>query len=143
MDEGNKDINGGEDEDLVMWLTNQETGAGETMFTRIHEAFNGLVELYVKPEHHKEAINWARLAISEIAKEVSDRSMSEIFTDVADANNQLATNPDWKPRTLSQRVEHLNPLESPQHARRRPPVAITYATVNTEKVTKKKKDTRA
>jgi hypothetical protein len=113
------------------------------MFTRIHEAFNGLVKLYVKPEHHKEAIDWVRLATSEIAKKLSDQSMSEIFFNVVDANNQLATNPDWKPHTLSQQVEHLNPSESPQQARRRPPVAITYATVNTEKVIEKKKDTRA
>ena len=141
-DKDQEDINAGEDEDLAMYLTNRETGAGELMFTRIHEAFNGLVELYVKPEHHKEAIDWARLATSEIAKELSDRSMREIFIDVEDANNQLATNPDWKPHTLSQRVEHLNPSELPLRARRRPPVAITYATSNAEKADEKKKDTR-
>ena len=142
MEKDQEDIHAGEDEDLAMYLMNRETGAGETMFTRIHEAFNGLVELYVKPEHHKEAIDWARLATSEIAKELSDRSMSEIFIDVEDANNQLATNPDWKPHTLSQRVEHLNPSELPLRARRRPPVAITYATSNAEKVKEIKKDTK-
>ena len=37
--------------------------------------------------------------------------MSEIFIDVKDANNQLATNPDRKLHTLSQRVEFPQPLK--------------------------------
>jgi hypothetical protein len=137
------DINNGDEDTLADWLFQRETGAGERMFTRIYEARNGLVELYVKPQHHKEAIDWARLATSEIAKELSDRSMKEIFVDVEDATNQLATQPDWKPHTLSQRVEHLKPSESPQQTRRRQPVAISYATTNTEKkVTEKKKNAK-
>jgi hypothetical protein len=102
-----------------------------------------VVKLYVEPKHHKEAIVWARLATSEIAKELSVRITNTIFIDVADANSQLATNPDWKLHTLSQRVEHLKPSESPQKARRRPPVATTWAMVNNEKLIKKKNDTRA
>jgi hypothetical protein len=115
-----------------------KTGAGEAMFTRIHEASNGLVELYVTPDNHKEAVDWARLATSEIVKELSDQSMKEVFIDPEDAYNQLALNPDWKPHTLAQRVEHLTPSGSPHQARRRTPVAITYAAANSEKPPAKK-----
>ena len=137
------DINSGEDKDLASWLVNTKTGSGEPMFTRIHEARNGLVELYMTPSNHKEVIDWARLATSEIAKELSDTSIYEVFIDVQDANNQLATNPDWTPHTLAKRVEHLTPSELPQQTRRRAPVAITYATANSEKPPAKKKTEQA
>jgi hypothetical protein len=133
MEEGESNINEGSGEDLASWLVNMKTGAGKAMFARIHEASNGLVELYVTPDNHKEAIDWARLATSEIAKELSDQSMEEVFIDPEDAYNQLALNPDWKPHTLAQRVEHLTPSKSPHQARRRTPVAITYAAANAEK----------
>ena len=138
MEEGESNINEESGEDLASWLVKMKTGAGEAMFTRIHEASNGLVELYVTPDNHKEAIDWARLATSEIAKELSDQSMKEVFIEPEDAYNQLALNPDWKPHTLAQRVEHLTPSESPHQARRRTPVAITYATANSEKPPAKK-----
>jgi hypothetical protein len=142
MDEDDGNIDDGEHDTLATWLIARKTGAGKTMFTRIHEACNGLVELYVKPENHKEVIDWARLATSEIMKELSDKSANEIFIDVEDANNQFAKNPDWKPHTLSQRVEHLTPSETPYQARRRPPVAITYGTANSEKEIEQKQPSR-
>jgi hypothetical protein len=116
-EEGNK--NGGDNEDLASWLVNITTGLGKPMFTRIHEAQNGLVELYMTPANHKEAIDWAGLATSEIAKELSDKSMEEVFIDVQDTNNKLTRNPDWTPHTLAKRVKHLTPSESPQQTRRR------------------------
>ena len=143
MDEDDDNIDDGEHDTLATWLIARKTGAGETMFTRIHEACNGLVELYVKPENHKEVIDWARLATSEIMKELSDKSINEIFIDVEDANNQFATNPEWKPHTLSQRVEHLTPSETPYQARRRSPVAITYGTANSEKEIEQKQPSKA
>jgi hypothetical protein len=45
MDKHDGNINNGEHDTLATWLIARKTGAGETTFTRIHEASNGLVEL--------------------------------------------------------------------------------------------------
>jgi hypothetical protein len=117
MDEEDGYINDGDEDKLATWLIARKTGAGETIFTRIHEACNGLVELYVKPENHQKVIDWARLATSEIMKELLDKSIHEIFIDVEDANNQFATNPNCKPHIPLQRVKHLTPSETLHQAR--------------------------
>jgi hypothetical protein len=94
---------------LSDWLSRRPTCNGTAMFHRIYQAQNGTVELYVTSGHHKEAIDWARLSTSEIAKELSDHSMPEVFIDPKDAFDKLAVQPDWKPHTLGKRIEHLNP----------------------------------
>ena len=129
-----EDINEDEDKvNLATWIMRREASNGEYMFTRIHEAVHGLVELYTTPGNHKEAIDWARLAMSEIAKELNDKSMEATFISVAEAENALATQPDWTPHTLAKRIENLAPSDKHYQPKRRPPVAISYATANSEK----------
>ena len=121
-----------EQENVATWIMQRESSNGEYMFTRIHEAVHGLVELYTTKENYKEAIDWARLATSEIAKELNDKSMEATFINVEDAENALATQPDWTPHTLAKRIENLEPSAKTYQPRRRQPVAITYATTNSE-----------
>ena len=99
-----------EEKDMIAtWILKLQASNGDYMFTRIHEAVYGLVELYTTPTNHKEAIDWARLATSEIAKELNDESMAATFLDIEEAENALATNPDWTPHTLAKRIENLAP----------------------------------
>ena len=132
----------GEEEDndiIATWILKLQASNGDYMFTRIHEAVYGLVELYTTPTNHKEAIDWARLATSEIAKELNDESMAATFLDIEEAENALATNPDWTPHTLAKRIENLAPSATTYQPRRRQPVAISYATSNTEQEEVEKK----
>jgi hypothetical protein len=100
------------------------------MFTRVYQAINGTVELYTTATNHKEAIDWARLSTSEIAKELNDKSMEEIFTNSKDAYDKLAVQPDWKPHTLAQRIENLITPEKPIFHSRRKQVVMSYELEN-------------
>jgi hypothetical protein len=85
------------------------------MFSRVYQAQNGSVELYSLTKNHKGAIDWARLSTSEIAKEVSDKSMKEIFLDHQDALDKMAVQPDWKPYTLAKQIEQLATPETAKY----------------------------
>jgi hypothetical protein len=54
-----------------------------------------------------EAIDWARLSTSKIAKELNVESMKAVVMNVKDAMDKMAVQPDWKPHTLGNRIEQL------------------------------------
>jgi hypothetical protein len=53
---------------LANWLHKRTTTYGQKMFSRVYQPKNGTIELYTPIANHKEAINWARLSTSDIAK---------------------------------------------------------------------------
>ena len=112
------------------------------MFTRVYQACNGTVELYVQTVHHKEAMDWARLSTSEIAKELNDKSMEEVFLKPQDAYDKLAVQPDWKPHTLGKRIEHLVTPEGTKKTNytRKQMVTLSYDKENTQDQTTKGKE---
>jgi hypothetical protein len=105
IDATEEDVEG--NQTLATWLHARHTSYGQKMFTRIYHPNNGTIELYLPATNHKEAIDWARLSTSEIAKELNDKSMEEIFTNPKDAYDKMAVQPDWKPHTLAKRIEQL------------------------------------
>jgi hypothetical protein len=110
------------------------------MFTRVYQAENGTVEMYVESGQHKEAMDWARLSTSEIAKELNDTSMEEVFVNPKDAYDKYAIQPEWKPHTLGKRIEQYNPPEITQKKYvRKQPVALSYGIENTKDEPKKTK----
>jgi hypothetical protein len=94
-----------EKQNVSRWLEERLTSQGKKMFTRVYQAKSGTVEMYVESVHHKEAMDWARLSTSEIAKELNDKSMKEVFVNPQDAYNKLAVQPKGKPHTLGKRIE--------------------------------------
>jgi hypothetical protein len=92
---------------VAKWINVRPTSYGKKMFTRVYQACNGTVELYVETVHHKEAMDWACLSTSEIAKELNDKSMEEVFVNPPDAYDKLGVQPDWKPHTLGKCIKHL------------------------------------
>ena len=77
------------------------TSYNKRMFTRVYHAVEGVVELHVNKGNIKETTEWARLATSEIAMQLSDDRMEEVFLDPKAAFDTIATNPEWKPHSLS------------------------------------------
>ena len=122
---------------LEEWLHQRQTSNGQKMFSRIYQAKHGTIELYTPTMNHKEALDWARLSTSEIAKELNDKSMVEIFVNPEDAIEKLALQPDWKPHTLAKRIEHLVTSETVKYQGRRKQVAMNYAPENTQVETRK------
>jgi hypothetical protein len=104
---------------LANWLHKRTTTYGQQMFPRIYKPKNGTIEMYTPIANHKEAIDWARLSTSNIAKELNDKSMEEIFTKPKDAYDKLAVQPDWKPHTLAKRIENLVTPETTKNQGRR------------------------
>ena len=102
------------------------------MFSRVYQAQISLVEFYTPIENYKEAIDWARLWTSEIAKELNDKSMIEVFIDRQDAFDKMAVQPDWKPHTLAKRIEQLVTPETVKYKSRRRHVTMTYTSENTQ-----------
>ena len=127
---------------VAKWLDGRLTSYGKKMFTRVYQACNGTVELYVETAHHKEAMDWARLSTSEIAKELNDKSMEEFFLDPKDAYDKLAVQPDWKPHTLGKRIEHLVTPEATKKSTyvRKHAVTLSYDEDNMNEETTKEKD---
>ena len=117
---------------LANWLHNRLTSYGEKMFSRVYQAINGTVELYTPTSNHKEALDWARVSTSDIAKELNDKSMEEIFVNPKDAYEKMAIQPDWKPHTLARRIEQLPIPEKAKNPSRRRQVAMSYASYNTK-----------
>ena len=74
---------------VAQWLLNQPTSNGDRMFTRIYAPVANVTELLVKQENHKEALDWARLAISETVGQAENANMKEIFTDPEDVQQQF------------------------------------------------------
>ena len=120
------------------WLHKRLTSYQQKMFSRVYQTQNGLVELYTPTEHHKEAIDWARLSTSEIAKELNDKSMAEIFINPQDALGKMAVQPEWKPHTLAKRIEELATQETVKYQSRRRQVARHYTSENTQAKEKKR-----
>ena len=119
---------------VAKWLNGRLTSYGKKMFTRVYQACNGTVELYVEAAHHKEAMDWARLSTSEIAKELNEKSMEEFFIDPQDAYDKMAVQPEWKPHTLGKRIEHLvtpDATTKTNHARKQA-VTLSYDEENTK-----------
>jgi hypothetical protein len=125
-------------ESLENWLYERRTSNGNNMFTRIYTVQNGTIELYTKAANHKEAVDWARLSTSEIAKEANDKSMEEIFMNPKDAYDKLAIQPDWKPHTLAKRIEQLVAPETTKYQSRRKVVAMSYDSENVTKADKQR-----
>jgi hypothetical protein len=96
------------------------------------------VELYTPATIHKEAIDWARLSMSKIAKELNDKSMEEIFMNPKDALDKMAVQPDWKPHTLAKRIEQLAKPDMIKQQSQRKQVAMSYKAENTIAEVKKK-----
>jgi hypothetical protein len=139
IDAKEEDVEG--NQTLATWLHARHTSYGQKMFTRIYHPTNGTIELYTPAKNHKEAIDWARLSTSEIAKELNDKSMEAIFTNPKDAYDKMAVQPDWKPHTLAKRIEQLVTPEKVKNQNRRRQVAMSYATDDT-KVEEEKKNNR-
>ena len=119
---------------VAYWIFNRETSYGKQMFTRVYEATGGSVELHTHKNTYKEATDWARLATSEIATQLNNASMKSVFWDPADADTLRATQPVWKPHTLSARVERLaEPQIIDNPRRRRDTVSIDYSMTNSKK----------
>jgi hypothetical protein len=85
---------------VAKWLNGRLTSYGKKMFTRLYQACNGTVELYVETVHHNEAMDWACPSTSKIAKALNDKSMEEVFANPQDAYDKLAVHPEWKSHTL-------------------------------------------
>ena len=117
---------------LANWLHKQTTIYGQKMFSRVYQPKNGTIELYTPIANHKGAIDWARLSTSDIAKELNDKSMEEIFTNPKDAYDKLAVQPDWKPHTLAKRIKNLVTPETTKNQGRRKIVAMSYDQDNTQ-----------
>jgi hypothetical protein len=117
---------------LANWLHKRTTTYGQQMFSRIYKPKNGTIELYTPIANHKEALDWARLSTSDIAKELNDKSMEEIFINPKDAYDKLAVQPDWKPHTLAKRIENLVMPETIKNQGRRKIVAMSYDQENTQ-----------
>ena len=139
IDATEEDIEG--NQTLATWLHARKTSYGLKMFTRIYQPKNGTIELYTPAPNHKEAIDWARLSTSEIAKELNDKSMEEIFQNPKDAFDKMAVQPDWKPHTLAKRIEQLVTPEMAKQQSRRKQVAMSYDPEN-KIVETPKKNTR-
>ena len=107
------------------------------MFLRVYQASNGTVELLTQVEHQKEAIDWARLSTSEIAKELNDESIKAVIMNVQDAMNKLAVQPDWKPHTLGTRIQQLKELITMVRHNKRRQVTLSYGTENIKEEKKK------
>ena len=127
---------------VARWIHDRMTSYNKRMFTRVYCAVGGVVELHVHKESFKEAIEWVRLATSEIALQLSEDKMGEVFLDPKTAQETIATNPEWKPHSLSAIVDTFpEPTTTPQSSRRRRAiVGIDYAKTsarNTSKVFQK------
>jgi hypothetical protein len=122
---------------LGSWLNRRLTSSGQKMFSRVYQAKNGTVELYMPTANHKEAIDWAQLSTSQIAKELDEKSMQEIFVNPKYAYEKMEMQPEWKPHTLSKRIEHLVTLEPTKYQSRRRQVAMSYDSENTNEAAKK------
>jgi hypothetical protein len=122
---------------LVDWIHRRPTSYGNKMFSRVYQASNGTVELLTKVEYHKDAIDWARLSTSEIAKELNDESMKAVFKNVQDAMDKMAVQPDWKPHTLGNRIQSLKEPATIKKQVKRRQVAISYGVENTTEDKKK------
>lgn len=113
------------------WIFNRETSYGNRMFTRVYSAVNGVVELHVKKENIKEATDWARLATSEIASELNDHSMIEVFINPHEAMESIGDNPEWKPHSLGAKIDKLaEPTATTIPRQRREQVNMDYAKTN-------------
>ena len=104
------------------------------MYTRVNQAYNGTVKLYMETVHYKEAMDWACLSTSEIAKELNDKSMEEVFVNPQDAYDKLAVQPDWKPYTLGKRIKHLVTPEATKKTNytQKQTVTLSYDEENTK-----------
>lgn len=103
-DAAEKDVEG--TRTLANWLRKRLASYGPENFSHVYQAQNGTVELYTPTANHKDAINWARLSTSEIAKELNGKSMEEIFINPNDVYDKLAVQPEWKPHTLVKQIKH-------------------------------------
>jgi hypothetical protein len=110
----------------------EQQATGQKKFSRVYQLQNGTVELYTPIANHMEAIDWAQLSTSEIAKEHNDKSMEEIFINPKDAYNKLAVQPDCRPHTLAKRIKHLITPETTKYQGRRKVVAMSYDQENTQ-----------
>jgi tryptophanyl-tRNA synthetase len=111
------------------------------MFSRIYKPKNGKIKLYTPIANHKEAINWARLSTSDIAKELNDKSMEEIFINPKDVYDKLAVQPDWKPHTLAKQIENLVMPDTIKKQGRQKIVAMSYDQENTQGETQQRTTT--
>jgi hypothetical protein len=123
---------------LAKWLIERPSSYGMKMFIRIYQANNGNVELYVATAHFKDAIDWARLSTSKIAKNAIEESLKGLFFDKADTRGKRENQPDWTPHTLGKRVELLATPTIPLQYRRRGSVAMKYKAENTTSYNKSK-----
>jgi hypothetical protein len=112
--------------------TSKQQHMDKIMFSTIYKPKNGTIELYTTIANHKEAIDWARLSTSDIAKELNDKSMEEIFINPKDAYDKLAVQPDWKPHTLAKQIENLVTPDTIKNQGRRKIVAMSYDQENTQ-----------
>ena len=135
----------GEYKTVGHWIFNRKTSYGKQMFTRVYGAVQGVVELHTDKDNIKEAIEWTRLAKKEIAGQLNEASMHEVFEDTEAALDAMESMPAWKPHSLSARVEMMEePSETVQQARRRrETVSMDYAKNNKKKNTAIGKEKKA
>jgi hypothetical protein len=89
---------------VAQWLLNRPTSSGNRMFTRLYARVDNVTELLVKQEYHKEAMDWARFAISETVRSAENANLKEIFNDAKDALDKVGKMPAWEPHRLSEIV---------------------------------------
>jgi hypothetical protein len=65
---------------------------------------DNVTELLVKQEYHKEAMDWARFAISETVRSAENADLKEIFNDAEGALDKFEKMPAWEPHRLSEIV---------------------------------------
>ena len=119
-------------ESVAHWIFARPTSYDNRMFTRVYPAENGVVELHAKKENIKEATDWARLAMREIAAQTDEVGMTEIFNYPEEALDAMETMPAWKPHSLSAKVDLLpDPCITAQQRRNRRIVNLGYEKANT------------
>ena len=112
---------------VTEWLHHRPTSYGEKMFNRVYPPESGVVELQTASENLTEAIDWARLATSEIGKQLNATSMSLVFQDPEQASQLTETQPDWKPHQLGKKVATYEEPDYVQQRRRRAVVTMDFA----------------
>ena len=119
---------------LGQFIFTTTTGYGHSMFSRVYEAVNGSVELHVPKENLKEATDWARLAVSVIAAELTDAGLQNIFENPQEAMDFMAIAPTWKPHTLASTINQLDePQATTTQQRRQERITLDYSQSNTKK----------
>ena len=121
-------------ETVAYWIYNRTTSHGQNMFTRVYSATNGTVELHAHKKNFKEATDWARLAVSQVAGQLNDASIDKVFVNPDEAMYEYSSAPEWKPHSLAAKVEALaEPQIVNQTRRRNEKVNIDYAKGNTKR----------